>query len=673
MFSLIAGILIILSLIFVFALPTITVDDPTPANNTYQSQNWSYFNFTSDENLDMAYLYLHNNTATAAGPRNMSNDSQIHWYLNLTLDEYAYNWTVQMVNTSNLTHSTNSSMYYFTIDYTAPTAEFGINPVDNYNSSKTWAVFEVRVNDTYANFLELWANFSGTWEYNQTNSSPTTAVLWYINVSGIADGKYVWGVFGNDSAGNNDFSANRTIYIDTTDPTPKINVPVDNYNSTSVNVTFVLNCTDATSSVQYLELWSNFSGTWAYNQTNNSVHSGVNWNITVNGITDGYYLWGAYCNDSVGNNNYSIENRTLLVDSNASISYGAATEANFSNKTHNWVYMNLSFSDTLNSIINITYLLSYENGSVVNTTILNKTNFGPSNWTLGVNWTSLGEYNYTYNATLGSVNGYKANTSGEGVGRLISLDVTNPLITHSCTPTSVICGEEIDCTCTAADGHDASPTVTYTIHPSTSSIGSYSTSCNVTDYFGNAAQSNVTYTINTPAGGSSGGGGSSTEWTTTFIADDKNLDEKVLITNQLGENHRVRIKIDGEQHYIGILDLTSTTAKIQVSSTPQEATLNLKETKKFDVTDDGYYDLSVTLNSIANNKADLTIKSIVDEKVVEEEKVTTPTEEEVTGEETTPTEKKSLLWLWIVLGVIAAIIVFLVLLFALKPKKRRYR
>ena len=575
MFSLIAGILIILSLIFVLALPTITVDDPTPANNTNQTQNWSYFNFTSDENLDMTYLYLHNNTAPAAGPRNMSNDSQTHWYLNLTLDEYAYNWTVQMVNTSNLTHSTNSSMYYFTIDYT--------------------------------------------------------------------------------------------------DPTPKINVPVDNYNSTSVNVTFVLNCTDATSGVQYLELWSNFSGTWAYNQTNNSVHSGVNWNITVNGITDGYYLWGAYCNDSAGNNNYSIENRTLLVDSNASISYGAATEANFSNKTHNWVYMNLSFSDTLNSIINLTYILSYENGSVVNTTILNKTNFGPSNWTLGVNWTSLGEYNYTYNATLGSVNGYKANTSGEGVGRLISLDVTNPLITHSCTPTSVICGEEIDCTCTAADGHDASPTVTYTIHPSTSSIGSYSTSCNVTDYFGNAAQSNVTYTINTPAGGSSGGGGSSTEWTTTFIADDKNLDEKVLITNQLGENHRVRIKIDGEQHYIGILDLTSTTAKIQVSSTPQEATLNLKETKKFDVTDDGYYDLSVTLNSIANNKADLTIKSIVDEKVVEEEKVTTPTEEEVTGEETTPTEKKSLLWLWIVLGVIAAIIVFLVLLFALKPKKRRYR
>ena len=154
----------------------------------------------------MTYLYLHNNTAPAAGPRNMSNDSQTHWYLNLTLDEYAYNWTVQMVNTSNLTHSTNSSMYYFTIDYT--------------------------------------------------------------------------------------------------DPTPKINVPVDNYNSTSVNVTFVLNCTDATSSVQYLELWSNFSGTWAYNQTNNSVHSGVNWNITVNGITDGYYLWGAYCNDSAGNNNY---------------------------------------------------------------------------------------------------------------------------------------------------------------------------------------------------------------------------------------------------------------------------------------------------------------------------------------------------------------------------------
>jgi len=218
---------IVMMTVLTIALPTITIGNLTPANNTYQSQNWSYFNFTSDENLDMTYLYLHNNTAPAAGPRNMSNDSQTHWYLNLTLDEYAYNWTVQMVNTSNLTHSTNSSMYYFTIDYTAPTAELGVYPVDNYNSSLANVWFLLRCNDSTStiNHLDLWSNFSGTWKYNQTNITATNAIDWNITVDGITDGSYIWGVFGNDSAGNSDFSTNRTLLVDTITPLISFNVP----------------------------------------------------------------------------------------------------------------------------------------------------------------------------------------------------------------------------------------------------------------------------------------------------------------------------------------------------------------------------------------------------------------------------------------------------------------
>jgi len=67
-------------------------------------------------------------------------------------------------------------------------------------------------------------------------------------------------------------------------------------------------------------------------------------------------------------------------------------------------------------------------------------------------------------------------------------------------------------------------------------------------------------------------------------------------TKQVAVNKRLRFKVKNINHHLGILELTGTTAKIEVSSTPQEATLSVGDTRKFDVSEDGYYDLVVTLN-----------------------------------------------------------------------------
>ena len=57
--------------------------------------------------------------------------------------------------------------------------------------------------------------------------------------------------------------------------------------------------------------------------------------------------------------------------------------------------------------------------------------------------------------------------------------------------------------------------------------------------------------------------------------------------------------------------MTATTATISVASTPQIATLNVGETKKFELTGDNSYDISVTLVSITNaTKITLTLKAI---------------------------------------------------------------
>jgi len=110
---------------------------------------------------------------------------------------------------------------------------------------------------------------------------------------------------------------------------------------------------------------------------------------------------------------------------------------------------------------------------------------------------------------------------------------------------------------------------------------------------------------------------------------------------------------------LGVLELTDITAKIEVSSTPQEATLSVGDTRKFDVSEDGYYDIIVTLNSILDSKADLTIKSINElitteseagEQEKEESAVVAEGGEEI--QESSSIFKKWWFWLIVVLVVV---------------------
>ena len=106
-------------------------------------------------------------------------------------------------------------------------------------------------------------------------------------------------------------------------------------------------------------------------------------------------------------------------------------------------------------------------------------------------------------------------------------------------------------------------------------------------------------------------GGASEEeetWEETYAVEEEDFEEGY--TKLLKEDERLEIEIDNEKHYVGVIDLTSTAVKIEVKSSPQQAVLNIGDEKKFEVTDDTYYDLYVKLNNISNNKANLTIKSI---------------------------------------------------------------
>jgi len=154
---------------------------------------------------------------------------------------------------------------------------------------------------------------------------------------------------------------------------------------------------------------------------------------------------------------------------------------------------------------------------------------------------------------------------------------------------------------------------------------------------------------------STGGSTTTSSWTITHAIGDEQF--KAGYTKELGIKNRLRVSIDNEYHYIGVVELTSTTAVINVSSTPQQATLSIGDTRRFDVNDDSYYDIKVTLNSISDNKASITILSISEEVTAETEAEEEGKEAAAKGEEGVEEEKKNtgLIILIIILILAAAV------------------
>ena len=112
--------------------------------------------------------------------------------------------------------------------------------------------------------------------------------------------------------------------------------------------------------------------------------------------------------------------------------------------------------------------------------------------------------------------------------------------------------------------------------------------------------------MSSPNGGGGGGSGAF-PYTKAVALDNKELRDSGVITQQLKLKERVRIKIANAVHHIGIREISTTSATVEISSDPVKVALDIGEDAKIDVNHDKYYDVYVKLNSITNGKADLNI------------------------------------------------------------------
>jgi len=140
---------------------------------------------------------------------------------------------------------------------------------------------------------------------------------------------------------------------------------------------------------------------------------------------------------------------------------------------------------------------------------------------------------------------------------------------------------------------------------------------------------------------------------TVSLKEQEKFESEQGFTKQISKNERVKIKVGGSDHHIGVTEITKTTVTIQIASTPQEKTLTIGDERKFDIDNDGTYDIYAKLNDIIDDKADITMRAI-------SETVTSASESKQQNQEASAQEKQQnekMIWTAMVIGIIIAILI----------------
>ena len=522
--------------------------------------------------------------------------------------------------------------------------------------------------DTDGNFTVNWTTGGG----DETNYTIWLSVDGGTSFFTTADNDSVTGYdFSNGTEANYTFKiqaindtlddANSSLIsmnVDTTAPAIEYNATgmnVDNANVSqnwvAINISGVYDLHNATGATVSYTIYNSTGAIW--NQTNFTDAydtTTINWTPLLEGV----YYYNVTVNDSATNSNYT-DTYTITLDTTSpttEISIPVNTTYYATAPTLNYTYVETNCDRAWFS--NDTGITNY------------------SEVACGTNWSDMVAVEGLNNWTV-FVNDSAGNENDSII--YFTYDTTVPVATLSCTPDPVIQHAVVTCTCSGTDiggsGINSSLTTAATT-PSTAATGTYTvTTCSVTDNAGNSATTTDTYSVTGASSGSSGGGSYSTSfWTkgTHAVAKEQFA---LGFTKQLSVRQRIKVQVGSSNHHVGITELTATAATINISSDPQQAVLLIGDERKFEVSGDNYYDIFVKLNSIENNKADVTIKSI--NELISEESVTAETmkeEEAIAAEEpaveTIEEKSSSLLW-WIFGGIV--IIIILVLVFGGANKK----
>ena len=156
-----------------------------------------------------------------------------------------------------------------------------------------------------------------------------------------------------------------------------------------------------------------------YNDTgliNTTAYTDGTRTVNFTGLDDNNYTYNVSVNDSAGNINETGSRLITLDSTKPLISYADGMENTGSNVSVNWIFVNVSVTETNED--SIVFRL-YNDTGLINTTIYTDS-------TRTINFTGLDDNNYTYNVSVNDTFGNENSTAS----RIIELETTNPLISY---------------------------------------------------------------------------------------------------------------------------------------------------------------------------------------------------------------------------------------------------
>lgn len=603
----------------IFNITINNTDSLLTGNITQVNITISGFQFVKDSNGSDSETHTFTNTSAVLS---WFNDGLV---MNLTWKQFWFNASFQnpgdyniTVMTLNATGVFQSNISVRVNDTTKPLVTV-VYPIGGSNYSLSAVDFNLSLSDN-VNISTCWFTLdNGANNYTMTINSSLTGAN-YTN-SSILEGNYLVNFYCNDTSNLINGTVNSNFTIDTT-------VPVFNIISPSSGA--YLNNRLVRINVSITEIYINSTNITIYNATwsvkNSSINLSSNFNISLNTVSDGLYYLNLTSSDYSGNINQTSSGFTVDT-TNPLILNGTGNQNDSAVINNSFFSFNINVTEI--NPKNITYNLYNSSGLYNSTTYM----MADANSNNTMTWRRLPNENYTYNATIFDLAG---NSNSTISFRINISDTTAPTVTlqnpidgassttsdynftfNVSDDSDVFCSLVIEGNITNVL-YNINTSSTNGMYNSSFSVASHTWSVNCSDYGGNTMNSSTrSFTVTSPPSTiiTSDGSLANTigKWLVTYTV--STADFKQGYVKELAQNNRVKLIVSNTDKYIGVITLMNNSVVLEISNNSELAIVKTGEQKKFDLNNDGYYDVSVKLESIAASKAKLTMKSIY-EKIV---------------------------------------------------------
>ncbi|MCL6579391.1 MAG: hypothetical protein K6T73_08400 [Candidatus Bathyarchaeota archaeon] len=159
-----------------------------------------------------------------------------------------------------------------------------------------------------------------------------TGPNYYLNMTSLADGLYIYRVFANDTSNNWNVSETRYVTVNTSivnlPPVVRLVAPLNGTILPARNVTVAYNVTDDNTALLGCDIYSNTSGVWQIDGSQNVLNATTS-SFNYTNLSNGAYLWNVECNDGMLSA-FAPDNWTFIVNVSGPIVHNVGIDNNYS-------------------------------------------------------------------------------------------------------------------------------------------------------------------------------------------------------------------------------------------------------------------------------------------------------------------------------------------------------